>query len=385
MHNAVFEEVDDYEDVPIDDTESALEYFYMFFSEDILQDIVEQTNLYYVQETGKTTVIVTLNDMKKFIAIHSLMGNVVMKSYLDYWCHKYRYAQIADIMPLKKYQQMRRYIHFNDSNFEDSDRYYKVRPVMEKVRQNCLKYETERKFSVDEMMIAYKGTKAGKRRQYMKDKPNKWGFKNFVRSGLSGMIYDFVMYGGDDTFRSHKFNKQESTLGLGAQVVIALCRTIKRKPAVVCFDNFFSSPEKVFFLREHYGIFSIGTIRSNRMRGAQDLLISEKALKKKERGSYSQVVDKKNKLAVLRWNDNKCVNLISSYTDAEPVQKISRFSKEAKARIDVDCPNIVKQYNKLMGGVDLSDMLIFLYKTPFKSRLALVPCNICTNDRYMHC
>ncbi|CAF4773039.1 unnamed protein product [Pieris macdunnoughi] len=46
------------------------------------------------------------------------------------------------------------------------------------------------------MMIPYKGRKAGNRKQYMKDKPSKWGFKNYVRAGVSGMIYDFILYAG---------------------------------------------------------------------------------------------------------------------------------------------------------------------------------------------
>lgn len=34
----------------------------------------------------------------------------------------------------------------------------------------------------------------------MKDKPNKWGFKNYVGAGVLGNIYDFILYGGEDTF-----------------------------------------------------------------------------------------------------------------------------------------------------------------------------------------
>ena len=34
----------------------------------------------------------------------------------------------------------------------------------------------------------------------------------------------------------------------------------------------------------------------------------------------------------------------------------------------VDCHDIVKQYNGAMGGVDLADMLISLYRTPWKSK-----------------
>ncbi|CAG4969354.1 unnamed protein product [Parnassius apollo] len=91
-------------------------------------------------------------------------------------------------------------------------------------------------------------------------------------------------------------------------------------------------------------------------------------MKKKPRGSYAQVVCDKNRLAIVRWNDNKAVTLISSYVGAEPVEKIKRYCKDSKNKVDVDCPQIVKDYNKHMGGVDLADMLISLYKTPFKTR-----------------
>lgn len=236
---------------------------------------------------GKS-IQVTGNEMHDFLCIHILMGIVEMPSYLDYWSSRFRYTQIADLMSLKRYQQIRRFLHFVDNSLEDNDRYYKVRTVAEKVRKNCLKKEYDNKFSVDEMMIPYKGRKAGNRKQYMKDKPNKWGFKNYVRAGVSGMIYDFILYGGDDTFRNHTFTDQEVSLGFGAQIVIALCQTIQKKPATVFCDNFFSSPELFYILKENYGIFGLGTIRSNRIRGAEEILPNEKIMKKKKRGEFSQ-------------------------------------------------------------------------------------------------
>lgn len=124
------------------------------------------------------------------------------------------------------------------------------------------------------------------------------------------MIYDFILYGGEDTFRFHKFTEQEISIGFGAQIVIALCQSIQRKPATIFCDNFFSSPELFYILKENYGVFGLGTIRNNRTRGAGSILPSEKAMKKKKRGAYSQVVCDKTKLAVVRWNDNKPVTLI---------------------------------------------------------------------------
>ena len=363
-HNACFEE--NLHDLHQTDIDTTLDYFYYFFSPDIITDIVHNTNLYSVQQLGRS-IQLTEDEIKNFLAIQMLMGIVHMPAYTDYWGKRTRYPLIADLMPLKRYQQIRRYIHFANNTLEDSDRYFKIRPVMERIRQNFLKVEEEGKYSIDEMMIPYKGRKAGKRKQYVKMKPKKWGFKNFVRAGVSGIIYDFLLYGGDDTFRGLTFRDKEASIGLGGKVVIALCQTIRQKPAIVYADNFFMSPELTHILREEYGILSLGTIRTNRLRGCQELLPTDQQMKKKKRGSSAQVVCNKNKLAVVKWNDNKVVTLISSYIDSHPIETIKRYDKDEKKKVQVECPQIVKHYNKHMGGVDLADMLISLYRTPFKS------------------
>ncbi|KAJ8728935.1 hypothetical protein PYW07_006631 [Mythimna separata] len=95
------------------------------------------------------------------------------------------------------------------------------------------------------------------------------------------MIYDFILYAGEDTFHSYTFTEQESSLDFGAQIVIALARTIKKKPATVFCDNFFSSPELFYILKENYGVFGLGTIRGNRIRGAEKILPNNKAMKRR--------------------------------------------------------------------------------------------------------
>lgn len=39
-----------------------------------------------------------------------------------------------------------------------------------------------------------------------------------------------------------------------------------------------------------------------------------------------------------------------------------------KARVDVECPELIKHYNNHMGGINLAVMLIALYWTTYKSR-----------------
>ena len=93
-------------------------------------------------------------------------------------------------MPLKHFQKLRRFIHFNDNTEagNSDDRYFKIPPVMEMVRRNFLAIEHKEQMSVDEMMVPYKGTRANNLRQYIRSKPHKWGFKLFTRAGVSGIV-----------------------------------------------------------------------------------------------------------------------------------------------------------------------------------------------------
>lgn len=126
-----------------------LDHFYKFFSPEIITFIVEQTNIYSVQQTGKSIQLCDV-EFRDFLAIQIIMGIVAMPSYIDFWSCNFRYGLVADLMSLKRYQQIRRFLHFADNTLEDGDRYYKVRPVLEKIKENYLKFETERKFSIDD-------------------------------------------------------------------------------------------------------------------------------------------------------------------------------------------------------------------------------------------
>ncbi|KAJ8930549.1 hypothetical protein NQ314_016630 [Rhamnusium bicolor] len=161
---------------------------------------------------------------------------------------------------------------------------------------------------------------------------------------------------------------EEERFGLGAKVVIALSKTITNPAcSVVYFDNFFSSFDSIY-RRESMGIFLLGTLRNNRIRDCK--LEDDKSMKKRGRGSYCQHVSNElnTKLAVIKWFDNKFVILVSSFADAYPLSSVKRYYKENKKRVDVVCPQIVLEYNQHMGGVDLADMFVALYRTVLKSK-----------------
>lgn len=116
-----------------------------------------------------------------------------------------------------------------------------MRPFLEIIRRNCLSQNEPNQYSIDEMMIPYKGKKAGSRRQYVKSKPKKWGFKFFIGAGINGSIYDFLPYGGECTFNNFHFSDVEHKyFGLGPKVVLALSSTIRDKHLTTMYlDNFF--------------------------------------------------------------------------------------------------------------------------------------------------
>lgn len=295
-----------------------------------------------------------------------VMGIVKMPSVDDYWSEGTRYQKIANVMSVKRFQCLSRMIHFQDNAISDpdQDRLFKVRPVLELMRKKILKIESENQFSIDEMMVPYKGIKAGSLRQYLPSKPHHWGFKIFVLAGVSGMVYDFLVYTGKSTFGAEQGPAKE--LGLGASVVVELCKTINNPmECVVYFDNFFTTLPLIVHLNESLGLRSLGTIRKNRLKGCH--LEDDHKLKSQGRGSFDYRVDNEAKVAIVKWFDNKAVTLASSCAAVSPVKEVRRFSKEQKKRVGVTCPNIVTQYNVHMGGVDLADMMVALYRTPAKS------------------
>ncbi|KAG5885248.1 hypothetical protein JTB14_025945 [Gonioctena quinquepunctata] len=121
----------------------------------------------------------------------------------------------------------------------------------------------------------------------------------------------------------------------------------------------------VHYLRNEKGILALGTLRANRSRGCD--LKSDKELARGERGSFVQKVVNTTKVALVKWYDNKSVLLCSSYVHVDPVSQIKRYVKGNAQKIDVPSPQIVKHYNTHMGGVDLADMLLALYRTGFRS------------------
>ncbi|XP_025191714.1 piggyBac transposable element-derived protein 3-like [Melanaphis sacchari] len=108
----------------------------------------------------------------------------------------------------------------------------------------------------------------------------------------------------------------------------------------------------------------IGTTRTNRLSGCT--FKNEKDMKKSGRGTYDTKVDTTNKIVATKWYDNKFVHVVSNYKGIHPLDEVERWSTAKKERVVVPRPASIKEYNRFMGGVDLHDMLVELYRTDIR-------------------
>lgn len=340
-----------------DQVRSPLEYFKIFFDDNIINNIVDQTNLYSVQKK-LVSVNTNYNEICNFFGILIISGIVNMPSYRMYWAQETRYPVIADVMSRNRFEKLRTYLHFNDNEKmknrgdPDYDKLFKLRPFINALQENFSNIEPEEHNSIDEIIIPFKGRSSLK--QYVKNKPHKWGIKVFARAGMSGIVYEFEIYVGKGT-------ADKAELGISGDIVVKLCSNLpKNRNFKVYTDNWFSSYNLMVALK-NLGILSVGTVRTNRLENYKPK--EDKVLKQEGRGSSDYYTEPKNNVIAVKWQDNKSVNLISTYVGVEPIGKVQRWSQSDKKRIDVNRPHIVKIYNTYMGGVDLNDMLVALYRT----------------------
>ena len=344
--------------------DTPLEYFQKFITMPMLHHLVEQTNIYSVQKYGRC-VQTTLKEIEQLLGIYLQMGLCPMTSMRAFWQSGTRYPPVADVMSRDRFLSLIRSLHVvNNMDVAEEekgdDRLWKVRPWLEKLRQQCIQVEPEEMNSIDEMMVPYKGTRSPVQ-QYMRGKPHPWGFKIWARTSVGGIVLDFDVYQGSSSQANG-----ENGLGVAGNVVVKLCEHLPREKNYKIFaDNFFSSVPLVIRLKE-MGIHYVGTVRANRLKGC--ILEEEKSMKKRGRGVMDHKVERENNIIALRWHDTRAVTLISSFAGREPIDEVKRWNKKQKQHIMVQRPYIIKCYNKCMGGIDLVDACMARFKYPVKSR-----------------
>ncbi|KAG8229529.1 hypothetical protein J437_LFUL004935 [Ladona fulva] len=196
--------------------------------------------------------------------------------------------------------------------------YKKSLAVMDTFHQ---KYNPVRELVIDEAMVALNGCHY--RKQYMKGKPTKWGFKIWI------LAWGNVYLG--------KKEKRNKDVLLGNQVVMNLL-------------------EKQLGLNHHNTLYDTKTYACATTRPTRKDWPTELKLPKKlklKRGESKSL--QRGKVTATVWHDNRNICMLSTNCDPNTSVSVSRKTGIENKQIKIPCPRSVMLYTKFMDGVDRAD------------------------------
>lgn len=336
--------------------------FEKFFDDKTVSYIVEQTEL-YANQNNAHNFKTSIDEIRNFFGILFFSGYHKLPRERLYWSNDDDLGIdiVTSCMSRNRFEELKKFFHLADNSNArtTSDKLFKIRPVMEILNEKFCQFGIfSEKLSVDESMVKYYGRHPSK--QFIQGKPIRMGFKNWVLASSTGYCYKFDTYSGKSKDNTEKKDP------LGSSVVKTLLTCVQHpKDHIVFFDNFFTNYDLLVYLKETQ-FRATGTMRQNRTKKCP--LVEYKNMKKKLRGEYDYYFDKSNEILIAEWKDNNVVIVGTNYSDVEPMAKVKRWSNEAKKKIDIKQPNLISEYNSGMGGVDLHDQSINLYRIAIRGK-----------------
>ncbi|KAL1279199.1 hypothetical protein QQF64_025872 [Cirrhinus molitorella] len=344
---------------------SPLQLFQLFFTVSVVDTMVKNTHAFarMRSEAGKRFIWLPLKvqELYLYIGLVICMGLLGAKNIIDYWSGKeiYRLPFPRSVMSRSRFQAISWNLHLCDP--EDDlenvrkkgtpayDKLFKIKPLYTDIITSCKTYfHPDRQLAVDERMVVSK-TRIGIK-QYIKDKPTKWGYKLFVLADSAcGYTWNFFVYEGKSSLATGKGLSYDSVmqlldlslLGCGYQLFM---------------DNFYTSPCLFMDLLAKKTL-ACGTVRTN-LQGFPKKKGNDLS-RRDPRGTIRWLRD--GKLLFLKWMDTREVTMCSTMHKAYGGETVLRRVKNPDggwkmSRILI--PAAVEDYKKYMGGVDLSDVLI---------------------------
>ncbi|XP_063302359.1 piggyBac transposable element-derived protein 4-like [Pelobates fuscus] len=254
---------------------------------------------------------------------------------------------------------MLRFLHFSDNtkcpprDNPQYDQLYKLRPLISHFnRQFGSLYTPQKNICVDESLMKYKGRLGFK--QYIPAKRSRYGIKLYkLCESASGYVYTFRVYEGKDSHLDPP--GCPDFIGTSGKIVWDLINPLLNKGYHLFIDNYYNS---IPLLRMLYCFETVacGTIRKTRVGFPKAL--AQKKLKRGETAALCQ-----DELLALKFKDKKEVFMLTSM-HTEHTRRVAVRGRQEIRRV----PVCIRQYNKHMGGVDLSDQLLQPYLILRKTR-----------------
>lgn len=254
-------------------------------------------------------------------------------------------------------------MHLADSNLQippgqpGHDKLFKVRAFLDLILPTFeSEYTPNQSVTIDEAVIPFKGRLGYK--QYIKNKPTKWGIKAFVLSdATNGYVYRSQIYTGKNA-------ETNASAGLCTRVVLDLMSGLENYGMSLYTDNYYTSPELYLALYRR-GINACGTVQVNRKYFPKDLV--HKSTRNVQRGFYDYRSNGPVLAAV--WFDKRFIHFLSTLHCAESATPtlVDRRNPDG-SKTAVSCPPLLPDYQQYMRGVDRGDQLIGFYNIGRRSK-----------------
>ena len=335
---------------------SVLDIFGEFFTPELWQLMVCETNRYAAQNcrrTGKKMkawVETTVEELKKYVGVRLLMAINMRPTLEMYWDTNDLFGCpiVKQLFTRGRFFSLTSNLHFADNqNAVPGDRLAKLGRVIGILDDACCRvYTPKQNVSVDESLWPYQGRHHA--RQYNPSKRARYGMKVYKlcasEGPAAGYTCSFKLYMGAD----------RGELPASTKVVLDLLHdaALLDKGYTVTLDNWYSSPTLYHMLQQRQ-THAVGTVRQCRKFMPKDMVV-------KKRGDVDSRSSRTGMLA-LAWKDKKVVTMLSTCHDDTSSVTTNRRGVETTK------PLVVQDYNKWMGGVDLSDHLAQSYPTPRKT------------------
>ena len=353
-----------------------LDYFFYFFTDFIWDLLVTETNRYAAQVLGsrmhphqRPWKDVDRAEMKAFIGIILAFGIIRLPRIELYWQKKYPLFSIpsfSNVMSLVRFQQIWRFLYLADSEKQvpigqpGHDKLYKVRVFLDNLQENfSAEYSLPCQVTIDECMIPFKGRLGFK--QYIKNKPHKWGIKGFVlASATTGYISRILIYCGKGTIEGIDISKEQAK-----KVVLYLMDGLEKTGHELYTDNFYTSSALCAELFKR-GITTCGTVRKDRKDFPKEIIF-RKATTKITRGEHLYCFN--GPVTAVAWFDRRPVYFLTTIHSAPKpgTYSVSRRGDRGRA-VSVPAPPCAIEYIKYMRGVDRGDQMISLYNCGRRSK-----------------
>lgn len=339
------------------ESEQPVDFVELFLSDELVQNIVDQTNLYANQcvqaETDASLHArihawkpVTVPEMKTFLGLFFLTG-IIRKPDLEmYWSTDEILATpfFSKCMSRNRFEIIWRFLHFSDNksrSVNSDDKLYKVRPVLDYLVSKFQEmYQPNKNICIDEGVLLWRGRLAFK--VYNPQKPVKYGIKSYILcDSETGYCFNLKPYCGES-----------APLG---DTVVSLLDHLAGHGYRLFMDNYYNSValcERLLDLNTHV----CGTLRKNR--GEPSVIRELKNADLRREGT--PVVRHKKKVMVLAWRDKKTVKMVTTLHENK-MENILVWQRGHREKVQKQKPACIVEYNNAMNGVDKLDQNITYY------------------------